>query len=195
METKTDDTELIRLCQQDKKKHFSALVERYYEFVINFCFRFFGEMETAKDAAQDIFIKVYLAIESQKRESCPFFHWLCRVTSNYCRDIYRKKQNRQKAESEKTVVEWFEEQLVANTQTWLTEETKSAIEELNSMLCGLDKDERLVIIHSFYSAISSHEIAIIMGLPEYTVRRKKKKALEKLKVEYNQRKLVEYAAR
>ena len=89
MENK-DDWQIVQACKTDKKQ-FDHLVKRHYELVVNISFRILLSSEKAKDAAQEIFLKAYQWIDKLKEDQ-PFKHWLCKITSNHCINLYNKNQ-------------------------------------------------------------------------------------------------------
>ncbi len=73
---------------------FSALVELYQECAIHTANSFVGNLEDARDIAQEAFVKAYenlARFEAQSR----FYTWFYRILVNTCKDFLRKKKTRQ----------------------------------------------------------------------------------------------------
>ncbi|MFZ4618911.1 MAG: RNA polymerase sigma factor [Bacteroidota bacterium] len=87
---KSDDS-LIMLFQSGEKEVFRYLVERYQEKVRNIIFSIFNDADHVDDIAQEVFIKVYQALQNFRFESS-FYTWIYRITVNKCRDELRKKK-------------------------------------------------------------------------------------------------------
>jgi RNA polymerase sigma-70 factor, ECF subfamily len=89
-EQKSDDS-LIVLFQNGEKEVFRFLVERYQEKVRNIVFSIFNDADLVDDISQEVFIKVFQALQNFRFESS-FYTWIYRITVNKCRDELRKKK-------------------------------------------------------------------------------------------------------
>ncbi len=89
-EQKSDDS-LIMLFQNGEREVFRYLVERYQEKVRNIIFSIFNDTDMVDDIAQEVFIKVYQALQNFRFESS-FYTWVYRIAVNKCRDELRKKK-------------------------------------------------------------------------------------------------------
>ncbi len=70
---------------------FSRLVERHRAGVSRFAARYLGaRRDWAEDVAQEVFIKVYRALERFERRSM-FKTWLYGIALNVCRDVVRRE--------------------------------------------------------------------------------------------------------
>lgn len=70
---------------------FTTLYRRYASKVFAKCCTMLGEENTARDAVQDIFIKVSLNL-AKFNDKSSFSTWLYSVTYNFCIDIIRKRK-------------------------------------------------------------------------------------------------------
>jgi len=66
------------------------LMRRYGDQVLRLAFSYLGDEEEAKDAAQEVFIKVFTSLEKFEGKSSPYT-WIYRITVNHCRDRLRKR--------------------------------------------------------------------------------------------------------
>ncbi|MFA5833324.1 MAG: sigma-70 family RNA polymerase sigma factor [Bacteroidota bacterium] len=87
---KSDDS-LIMLFQGGEQEVFRYLVERYQEKVRNIIFSIFNDPDHVDDISQEVFIKVFQALQNFRFESS-FYTWVYRITVNKCRDELRKKK-------------------------------------------------------------------------------------------------------
>ncbi len=170
-----EDWELVQNLFIEKESCFSELVRRHYQLVVNISYRFFSDMQLARDNAQEVFLKLYLDHANIKRGKQPFVHWLCRVTSNNCRSLYRKKNSELKAVSGGKVDFWHEDR-----EYRLDTQDSESIRCVNEALKKINADDRMVLILSHIAELKTHEIAEIEKIPEYTVRRRIKRAEKKL---------------
>lgn len=79
--------------RQGDAQAFSRLVEIYEEKAIHTAYAFLGNMEDARDAAQESFVKAYRSLGSFKGQS-QFSTWLIRIVINQCKDALRKRKSR-----------------------------------------------------------------------------------------------------
>ena len=80
------DEILVRKLQTGEKSAFTILVTRWQHRVYAQCYRMLGDGESAKDASQEIFVKLYKGIGSFQHQSS-FGTWLFRIISNHCANI------------------------------------------------------------------------------------------------------------
>jgi RNA polymerase sigma-70 factor (ECF subfamily) len=86
------DTELIALyLQAQDTRYFTHLYRRYAGKVFAKCISMLGDEGLARDATQEIFIKILLNL-SKFTEQSSFSTWVYSITYNYCIDLIRKKK-------------------------------------------------------------------------------------------------------
>lgn len=80
---KLPDEELVfRYVHRNEHMAFTCLFERYGHLVVGLCLKYLKDTEAAKDAAQQIFIKLLDDLKRFKIEK--FKPWLYQVAKNYC---------------------------------------------------------------------------------------------------------------
>lgn len=82
------DPELVAAAAAGDLGAYEALVRLHTDAVYAHALRFFGNVQTAEDATQEVFIKVYRTIGSFDGRA-RFSTWLYRVTRNVCLDMVR----------------------------------------------------------------------------------------------------------
>ena len=85
-----DDRGLVARILAGDRDRFTELVSRYEKRVINYVYRITHRYEDAHDLAQDIFVKVYLALDRYDPKY-QFSTWLFRIAQNSAIDALRKK--------------------------------------------------------------------------------------------------------
>jgi len=85
-----DDRTLVSRIIEGDRDLFTKLVSRYEKRVINYVYRITHRYEEAHDLAQDIFVKVYLALDRYDPKY-QFSTWLFRIAQNSAIDALRKK--------------------------------------------------------------------------------------------------------
>ncbi len=84
-----EENRLVEQSKQGDEEAFGVLVKRYKTKVFNLAYSFTRNRETADDLAQEVFIKVYYALEKFKFKS-GFGTWLYRIAVNHFKDHLRK---------------------------------------------------------------------------------------------------------
>jgi RNA polymerase sigma-70 factor (ECF subfamily) len=84
-----EETRLIEQSKQGDEEAFAILVKNYKTKVFNLAYSFTRNRETADDLTQEVFIKVYYALEKFRFKS-KFGTWLYRIAVNHIKDHLRK---------------------------------------------------------------------------------------------------------
>ena len=85
-----DDRALVARILEGDRDRFTELVKRYEKRVINYVYRITHRYEEAHDLTQEIFVKVYLALDRYDPKY-QFSTWLFRIAQNSAIDALRKK--------------------------------------------------------------------------------------------------------
>jgi len=85
-----DDRELVALILEGDRDRFTQLVRRYEKRIVNYVYRITHRYEDAHDLAQEIFVKVFLALDRYDPKY-QFSTWLFRIAQNSAIDALRKK--------------------------------------------------------------------------------------------------------
>src|ERR671929_1787386 len=85
-----DDRALVSRILEGDRDRFTELVKRYEKRIINYVYRITHRYEEAHDLAQEIFVKVYLALDRYDPKY-QFSTWLFRIAQNSAIDVLRKK--------------------------------------------------------------------------------------------------------
>jgi len=86
--TKRDDPELVRAANEGDLGAFEELVRRRTDAVYAHAYRFFGDVNAAQDATQEVWVNVYRALPGFQGRSA-VSTWLFRITRNVCLDMLR----------------------------------------------------------------------------------------------------------
>ena len=186
-----DDWEIINLCGAHKNQYFNILVKRHYKLVSNLCLRFLLDAELARDAAQEIFLHVYEWLERIQKKDRPFKHWLCRVASNHCRNIYKRRKK------EREIIQSGDSNLWSAASPFLMQDVEAenaeAVEMVNNALARIKLEERIPLVLLEMAGMTMQEIAKATRSPMFTVRRRIRRAKEKIKKILLQESLTEDA--
>ena len=147
--------------KRDKTKWIQEVVARYERPLCQYAFRLTGNYESARDAVQDVFLKLWRAEVLEDERTAP---WLFRVCRNRCIDMLRKEKPMQT--------------LTAAQADVLPAPGRSPAEEaglresasiLLQKLAQLPARQAEVIRLKFQHQLTSREIAAVTALSESTV--------------------------
>ncbi len=163
-----DERELIRQAKHGDTEAFAGLLALHERFVYNLALRTLGNPEEAADAAQEAFVRAWLAL-GEFREQAQFRTWLYRIVLNLC--LNRVPRLRREL-NDLT----HEEMIDLPEATSPTADPAASLEadELRSFLHHeidqLPEQYRLLVSLRYQHELSYEEIAALVGLPVGTVK-------------------------
>jgi RNA polymerase sigma-70 factor (ECF subfamily) len=179
-----DDRALVERILGGDRDRFSDLVSRYERRVINYVYRIIHRYEDAHDLTQDIFVKVYLALDRYDPKY-QFSTWLFRIAQNSAIDALRKKTisevplTRQSSEDQPGTKEReFADDGISPYRALKNKELSAAIDQA---VGRLPSDYRELIQLRHFAELSYEEIALMKKLPLGTVKNKLFRARNLLK--------------
>jgi RNA polymerase sigma-70 factor (ECF subfamily) len=86
------DSELLGRCRRGDQAAWHALVARHTRKVFGLAYRFSGRVDEAEDLTQEIFVKVYQALDRFEPKDGSFGTWLGTVARNHAIDHYRRRR-------------------------------------------------------------------------------------------------------
>jgi RNA polymerase sigma-70 factor (ECF subfamily) len=178
-----DDRALVARILGGDRDRFTELVGRYERRVVNYVYRITHRYEEAHDLTQDIFVKVYLAIDRYDPKY-QFSTWLFRIAQNAAIDALRKKSLHEVPLARPTDEEPQREREFADTgispyRALNNKQLAAAIEKV----ANLPPDYRELIQLRHFAELSYEEIASMKKLPLGTVKNKLFRARNLLKNE------------
>ena len=94
-----DERQLIQRIQSgDQQTSFTPLVLKYQRKIYQRILGRIKNTETAKDLAQETWMKAYLSINTFRGDAA-FYSWLYRIAENVCIDYFRKQKHEENIES------------------------------------------------------------------------------------------------
>ncbi len=175
-----DDYEIILDVLSGNRNAYAELVRKYESRVRAYCSASLGGSSQAEDAAQEVFVKAYLALGSFKGNSS-FSTWIYRIAVNHCTDILRKTIKR-KTESLDALLEQegthIESLLSASSETPGTQQEIS--ETIKRLLARLPEKSREVLILREINELSYEEIAETLKCSLDAVKSRLKRARQEL---------------
>jgi RNA polymerase sigma-70 factor (ECF subfamily) len=179
--------EVIKSCKAGDEKAFTEIVLHSQKKVFNIAYRMLGNLEEAKDLAQEVFISVFESIKDLKEE-IKFDAWLTQITLNHCRNRwkYLKRRRYFKSDSLDDPIETEEGSMPRalvdpsdNPETLY--EKKSIQQFIRGGLLKLKEDQRELVVLRDLQGFSYEEMGDLLGLPEGTIKSKLHRARMDLK--------------
>lgn len=169
-----DDRELVKRARSGDRQAFRALVEQSEVMVRTHCLHMLGSFDEAQDAAQDAYLKAFLALGSF-REDSKFSTWVVSIARNHCLDLLRKRKSQfalRKAMEQK-------EQLNAAQNNNGFAAALESQQIVGRVLAQLPADQRSIIILREVQGLSYEEIAEVLHCSLESVRAQLKRARQK----------------
>ncbi len=178
-----DDAELVRRILAGEGNQFETLVARYQTRLFRFICRFTNDAEDARDVTQEVFLKVYGALDSFDPRY-RFSTWLFRVAGNAAIDHLRRRKGRTvpldlppDQEGDSHAIE-PRDQGPDPLETLKRARLRQAIDEA---IRKLPDDYRELISLRHYGELPYEEIAELKRLPLGTVKNKLFRARQALR--------------
>jgi RNA polymerase sigma-70 factor (ECF subfamily) len=169
-----EDTQLVDKSKRGDMKAFGMLIKRYEQTVYNMAYRMLKNVEDAKDAAQEIFLKVFASLNSFRGESS-FATWLYRIATNECINRLKRpkflslEELRREYENEEKPIE--PPQLIdASPLPEELAERREIQQLVHKAMDELPDHYRLVITLRHLQGLPYNEIAETLDLPVGTVK-------------------------
>jgi RNA polymerase sigma-70 factor (ECF subfamily) len=178
-----DDRSLVGRILGGERDLFTVLMSRYEKRIINYVYRITHRYEEAHDLAQEIFVKVYLALDRYDPKY-QFSTWLFRIAQNSAIDALRKKSIAEVPLSRPTEDEpsgkerEFADDGVSPYRALKNKQLSAAIDDA---VGKLPPDYRELIQLRHFAELSYEEIASMKKLPLGTVKNKLFRARNLLK--------------
>ncbi len=168
--------EVIERCKAGDEKAFDEIVLRSQKKVFNIAYRMLGNLEEAKDLAQEVFISVFESVKDLKEET-KFDAWLTQITLNHCRNRWKYLKRRQyfNSDSLDDPIETEDGRLSRavvdpSDNPEILYEKKSIQQFIQRGLLKLKEDQRELLVLRDLQGFSYEEMAELLSLPEGTIK-------------------------
>ena len=161
--------ELVDRCLGEDDAAWEDLVKEHSRRVYGLCYRFTRKHSDAQDLTQDVFLRVFQTLGTFRSAESSFTGWLIRITRNLLIDNYRRSGNDRVTWSieDQDGIEWMA------TSTELPDQAlawREANDLLQASLARLSPELREPIVFSDLEELKYRETAVILGIPEGTVK-------------------------
>lgn len=145
----------------------AELYTRYGATVVTRCRYLLRDEEAARDAAQEVFVKVMRSIESFRQDASPLT-WMLRIATNHCLNLIAAQKAR------------WHDRFKQYAQHKEEEEGSrgSALERarmVRDLLARLDVETQQIAVHYFVDEMTQDEIALALGRSLPTIRKRLEK--------------------
>jgi RNA polymerase sigma-70 factor (ECF subfamily) len=168
------DVDLVRRILAGEEDLFEQLVRRYQSRILAHLSRMVGNRDDALDLSQEIFVKVFQALDRYNPEF-KFSTWLFRIAGNAAIDHLRKRRLRtiplEPSDSEGQRVSSPEYRNLG-PDPYATLRNAERGDAIASAIQGLPQEFRELIALRHFTGLSYEEIAEIKGMPLGTVKNK-----------------------
>jgi RNA polymerase sigma-70 factor (ECF subfamily) len=159
---------LIKRCLAGDQAAWEEIVRTHRRKVFNVAYKFVGKHDEAEDLTQDIFLKIFKALDTFDRRA-NFQTWLISVSRNLCIDHYRSvRKERETIDRDVDAGELTPASATGSPMAALEQRDRVAL--LRQALAELPETLRTAVVLRDLQELSYQEIADQLHLPEGTVK-------------------------
>ncbi len=170
------EASLVRRARDGEAAAYGELVTMHQAAAFRVAYLLLGAAADAEDAAQEGFVRAYLAL-GRFRDGAPFRPWLLSIVGNEARNR-RRARGRREGMLERAIASFRRGADGAPELAAILGETQAEVREA---LAGLDEGERLVITCRYLLELSEAETAAALGIPSGTVKSRLHRGLRRLR--------------
>jgi RNA polymerase sigma-70 factor (ECF subfamily) len=176
------EAELVESCRSGDPEAFARLVRLHEGMVVNLAARLLGEVEEAKDVAQEVFLQVYKMLGRFEGRSS-LKTWIYRIAVNQCHNRRRFWQRRRRDREGP-----LDERLLAPASP--SGRPASPFDEavraerargVQAALLRLPFEHRSVLVLREVEGLTCAEVSAALGIPEGTVKSRLSRAREAMR--------------
>ena len=178
-QSRKDDEQLAaEVAREDSNgPAFMELFERHRERTWRICYRFMGNEHDAHDAAQEVFIRMFLQ-RARFAGRSKYATWLHGIIVRTCLELRRNRGRRAKRESTMS-------ELAVEHQSIMPEATHNNLsQDLMRMLATLEEEDRFLIILKYAEGYNYEELSAIFERSISALKMRIARACEKLREQF-----------
>ncbi len=176
----SDNRIIEKYLETQDSNYFSVLYKRYAGLVYAKSISFLKDENLAKDATQDIFMKVIYKLSKFKGDS-KFSTWLYSITYNYCIDVLRRNKNHKKLFTDE--LETPPDKVDDTPDAVLLE---MSVKRLKIVLDNIPPKDKMILLMKYQDDMKIKEIADVLNKTESAIKMKLKRAKHKAKQKYTE---------
>lgn len=160
------DWDLVARIATGDREAFAELVERHHRRLLRVCERLLGDAEDARDAVQEVFLKVMVKAGGFRPKAL-VSTWLYRVAVNHCLNVLRRRRLRRwvslsPAEGEEAAAPLDPAEERAGPDREL--EARRRWARVQRAIADLPASQRAVLVLARFEELSYKEIAETLGI-------------------------------
>jgi len=177
--TSLSDESLMLHIAKGNSEAFNELYKRYGVKLYNYFLRMLNKNKSkAEDFTQDLFIKV-MQTSAQFNTDKKLSPWLYTMANNMCRNEWRDQSNRTAILKQLTMDEVVQHNFHQKI------DQKLLNQKLEDELVKLQEDDQLLLTMRYQQELSIQEIAVVLLVPEGTVKSRLFYLMKKLSIRLN----------
>ncbi len=174
----SDEILIQRFLETEDSKYFEQLYAKYARKIISKCILLLKNPTIAKDASQEIFLKVFLNLSKFKGDA-KFSTWVYTVTYNCCIDLLRDTKKDGKIFSDE-----IEKAADIGEEVPDNELLEIEVSKLRVVLNNIPVGDKAVLLMKYQDSMSVKDISSILDKSESAIKMKIKRAKQKAKKVY-----------
>ena len=183
------DQQLIERIAAGDRQAFEQLYDRYAPMVFGLALRTLGNRESAEEAVQEIFWRVWQRAKSfdQSRALAP---WLFGIAHNYCIDEIRRRRARPQSvyeDDDNPVLSTIPDSADVGEAAVQSEQRRIVVGALQQ----LPQEQRQALELAYFGGLTQQEIAAQLGNPLGTIKTRMRLGLQKLRTILQAQHLIE----
>jgi len=174
--TKLTDENYIEKILKGDSNTFAFLIDKYKDMVFTLAIKMVKNREVAEEVSQDSFLKAYKYLPKFKGDS-KFSTWLYKIAYNTSLDAIKKNSN----QYNNVAIDEITVNYISSIETILDgieREERATI--INDCLEQLAEDEKAILVFFYFKELSLKEIVEITSMSEANVKVKLHRARKKL---------------
>ena len=174
----SDDEIIQRFLQTQDSGWFHHLYQRYATKVYAKCIGMLQNEAAAKDATQEIFVKLYVSLTKFSGRS-KFSTWVYSITYNYCIDVIRKRKRHSdlfgnEADDAPDPIDEVSDELLFQME----------VKRLKEVLEAIPVGDKMVLLMKYQDDLQIKEIAQMLDKSESAIKMKIKRAKHRAQLTY-----------
>jgi RNA polymerase sigma-70 factor, ECF subfamily len=164
---------LLTQCRAGNELAWESLVRGFQARVYSICWHFLGNSEEARDAAQEVFIKIYRNLD-HCLDAAMFLPWLIRLSRNHSIDLLRRRGVRPQADGLSSEELQMRPSSDPNPEeSFMAESRRNLIHRALRQLTGLNRE---IVILKDIQGLAFEQIASLLKVPLGTVKSRSNRA-------------------
>jgi len=176
--------ELVASCRTGDPEAFARLVRLHEGMVVSLAARLLGEVEEARDVAQEVFLQVYKRLSAFEGRSS-LKTWIYRIAINQChnrrRFWHRRRRDREQPLDEAVLAPVLPGGRAGAANPYEETLRRERARQVQAALLELRFEHRSVLVLREVEGLTCEEVAAALGVPEGTVKSRLSRAREAMR--------------